>query len=117
MSWTTRALCPSRPAGSTVREVDLPGVLTFKLPVLQGHSQSRCPGVAVPADLRTNWPVRLVGAGIDRENPIAWLVRRVRATHPGCVRSHNYEAGCGWLVTAYKMLKSERSQDDSLWPE
>ncbi|WP_256999755.1 SAM-dependent methyltransferase [Mycobacterium intracellulare] len=65
-------------AGTTVYEIDQPEVLAFKSDVLQEmHAQPRCRRVVVPADLRTDWPARLVGAGFEPAKRTAWLAEGI----------------------------------------
>lgn len=59
-------------------EVDLPGMVAFKDRVLTDeHARPRCDRVAVPADLRGDWPAALLAAGFDRTRPTAWLLEGV----------------------------------------
>ena len=59
--------------GSVVYEIDQPKVLAFKTQTLAVHDVR--PGaryVAVPADLRQDWPQALREAGFDPSAPTAW---------------------------------------------
>jgi methyltransferase (TIGR00027 family) len=60
--------------GTVLYEIDQPKVLAFKSETLAGHdakpSVSRY--VAVPADLRHDWPKALHEAGFDTTAPTAW---------------------------------------------
>jgi methyltransferase (TIGR00027 family) len=59
--------------GSVVYEIDQPKVLEFKTQALADHDVR--PGaryVAVPADLRQDWPTTLRDAGFDPSAPTAW---------------------------------------------
>jgi methyltransferase (TIGR00027 family) len=59
--------------GSVVYEIDQPKVLEFKAQTLADHDVQ--PGtryVAVPADLRQDWPTALRDAGFDPSAPTAW---------------------------------------------
>jgi methyltransferase (TIGR00027 family) len=60
--------------GSVVYEIDQPKVLAFKTQTLAEHDVR--PGasryVAVPADLRHDWPKALRDAGFDPSAPTAW---------------------------------------------
>jgi methyltransferase (TIGR00027 family) len=59
--------------GSTVFEIDQPKVLAFKNDTL--HSRGLDPAiryVAVPVDLRQDWPTALREAGFDPNEPTAW---------------------------------------------
>lgn len=60
-------------AGSVVYEIDQPKVLAFKLEALRAHgAQPAARHVAVPVDLRADWPTALRDAGFDATEPTAW---------------------------------------------
>lgn len=61
------------PDGTTVYEIDQPEVLAHKQRVL-GATAPRARQVAVPCDLRDDWPDALRGSGFDPGRPTAWLV-------------------------------------------
>src|ERR1700749_4952446 len=61
------------PDGITVYELDQPKVLDFKLSTLTEHgSAPACNRIAVPVDLRHDWPAALQQAGFDASAPSAW---------------------------------------------
>jgi methyltransferase (TIGR00027 family) len=62
--------------GTTVFEIDHPGVLTFKNEALRDHGDSPSASryVPVPADLSDDWPKVLCDAGFDASEPTAWAV-------------------------------------------
>ena len=61
------------PDGVTVYELDQPRVLEFKSSTLAEHgAQPACDRVAVPVDLRQDWPTALRQAGFDASAPSAW---------------------------------------------
>jgi methyltransferase (TIGR00027 family) len=62
--------------GTTVFEIDHPGVLTFKNDALREHGDSPMVSryVPVPADLFDAWPDALCDAGFDGSAPTAWAV-------------------------------------------
>jgi methyltransferase (TIGR00027 family) len=61
------------PDGVTVYELDQPRVLEFKLSTLTEHgAEPACNRVAVPVDLRQDWPKALRQAGFDPSTPSAW---------------------------------------------
>ena len=63
------------PDGVTVYELDQPRVLDFKLSTLEEHgAQAACNRIAVPVDLRHDWPTALQQAGFDVSAPSAWSV-------------------------------------------
>jgi methyltransferase (TIGR00027 family) len=60
---------------SVVFEIDQPQVLQFKEEVLASHRvASKARHVAVPVDLRQDWPKALRDAGFDASEPTAWSV-------------------------------------------
>ncbi|MDV3125679.1 class I SAM-dependent methyltransferase [Mycobacterium sp. 21AC1] len=60
---------------SAVYEIDQPQVLQFKAEVLQSqHAQPGTHYVAVPVDLRQDWPKSLQAMGFDATQPTAWSV-------------------------------------------
>ena len=61
------------PDGVTVYELDQPRVLDFKGSTLTEHgAQPACNRVAVPVDLRQDWPKALQQAGFDASAPSVW---------------------------------------------
>ncbi len=61
------------PDGMTVYELDQPKVLDFKASTLAEHgAKPACNRVAVPVDLRQDWPSALRQAGFDPDAPSAW---------------------------------------------
>ena len=61
------------PDGTTVYEIDQPRVLEFKSATLAEHgAEPACDRVAVPADLRRDWPEALRQAGFNPSAPSAW---------------------------------------------
>ncbi len=60
-------------SGTVVYELDQPKVLEFKKRVLAAHAARPATGyVAVPIDLRKDWPKALRQAGFDASRPTAW---------------------------------------------
>ncbi|MUL66431.1 SAM-dependent methyltransferase [Mycobacterium sp. CBMA 234] len=60
--------------GTVVFEIDQPMVLAFKEDTLAAHGvQPAARHVAVPIDLRQDWPEALRQAGFDSTRPTAWL--------------------------------------------
>lgn len=70
----TRAYRLRWPNGTVVYELDQPQVLAHKQSVLNyaGASPS-CERIAVPADLREDWPTELLAAGVRPAERTAWL--------------------------------------------
>jgi methyltransferase (TIGR00027 family) len=61
-------------ADTTVYEIDQPKVLEFKARTLAAHdAHAVARDVAVPIDLRQDWPTALREAGFDTSQPTAWL--------------------------------------------
>ena len=59
--------------GSAVYEIDQPKVLAFKAEALRAHdAKPTTRYVAVPVDLRHDWPKALQEAGFDPTEPSAW---------------------------------------------
>ncbi len=59
--------------GSRVYEIDQPKVLAFKTDALRAHgAEPAARYVAVPVDLRHDWPTALRDAGFDPTEPTAW---------------------------------------------
>jgi methyltransferase (TIGR00027 family) len=59
--------------GSVVYEIDQPKVLAFKSETLHAHgAEPATRHVAVPVDLRHDWPKALREAGFDAGEPTAW---------------------------------------------
>ncbi|TMR30696.1 SAM-dependent methyltransferase [Nonomuraea zeae] len=73
------------PPGTTVFELDFADVLAFKAAVIASRTtppagqlaRPTCRHVAVPADLREDWPQTLAEAGFDRRRPAAWLAEGI----------------------------------------
>ncbi|MFP5020248.1 SAM-dependent methyltransferase [Pseudonocardia phyllosphaerae] len=61
--------------GTTVFEIDQPGVLRFKQEALDATgAPARAALRLVPADLRQDWPAALQEASLDTAAPTSWLV-------------------------------------------
>jgi methyltransferase (TIGR00027 family) len=61
------------PDGVTVFELDQPRVLDFKASTLHQHgAEPTCNRIAVPVDLRQDWPTALQDNGFDASKPSAW---------------------------------------------
>ncbi len=80
----SRAFRLDWPAGTTVYEIDQPKVLQYKTATLQAHGAvARAQHVAVPIDLREDWPAALIEAGFDSTQPTAWLAEELLPYLPG----------------------------------
>ena len=74
----TRAFRLALPAAVTLFELDLPDVLAWKADVLAAESaMPTCRHVAVPVDLRGDWPGALASAGYRADVPTAWLAEGI----------------------------------------
>ncbi|HEY6574330.1 MAG TPA: class I SAM-dependent methyltransferase [Mycobacterium sp.] len=61
-------------AETVVYEIDQPKVLEFKSETLRAHgAKAAARDVAIPIDLRQDWPTALRAAGFDASEPTAWL--------------------------------------------
>jgi methyltransferase (TIGR00027 family) len=62
------------PAGTRVFEIDQPEVIEFKTKTLAGlGAQPTADRRTVAVDLREDWPAALREAGLDTDQPIAWI--------------------------------------------
>jgi methyltransferase (TIGR00027 family) len=62
------------PGGTVVSEIDQPKVLEFKGATLRAHGAEPAAGyVAIPIDLRLDWPKALRDGGFDPQKPTAWI--------------------------------------------
>ncbi len=68
-----RAYRLSWPDGTTVYELDQPGVIAAKARLL-ADDQPRCRRVAIGIDLADDWPSALQTAGLERQTPTVWLI-------------------------------------------
>ena len=80
------------PAGTTVYELDLPKVLDFKAQVLRRHGVDQTATVvALPVDLRDDWPTVLTNAGFNSSEPTAWLAEGLLPFLPGAAQDLLFE--------------------------
>jgi methyltransferase (TIGR00027 family) len=78
-----RAYRLSWPAGVTVFEIDQPEVIQFKNATLADlDAQPTADVIAVPIDLRNDWPAALRAAGFDADRPSAWIAEGLLAFLP-----------------------------------
>jgi methyltransferase (TIGR00027 family) len=71
----TRAFRLPWPAGVRLFELDLPELLTYKENVLSSQQAvPQCDRTLVPVDLRDDWPPALIAAGLQPNEPTAWLI-------------------------------------------
>ncbi|MFJ5520997.1 SAM-dependent methyltransferase [Streptomyces griseoluteus] len=116
----TRAFRLDWPSGSTVWEVDRPGVLGFKERVLAGAGAVPSAGrVPVPVDLRGDWAAALVGAGLEPGLPTAWLAEGLLLYLPADAERRlvavvdELSAPDSMLGYEVKLLKEARAVRDS----
>ncbi|SEP78497.1 methyltransferase, TIGR00027 family [Mycobacterium sp. 88mf] len=77
---------------SVVFEIDQPQVLQFKEEVLASHrAVPKARHVAVPVDLRQDWPKALQDAGFDATEPTAWSVEGLLPYLPADAQDQLFE--------------------------
>ncbi|QRY47852.1 class I SAM-dependent methyltransferase [Mycolicibacterium boenickei] len=77
---------------SVVFEIDQPQVLQFKEEVLASHRAApKARHVAVPVDLRQDWPKALRDAGFDATEPTAWSVEGLLPYLPADAQDQLFE--------------------------
>ncbi|MEY9964595.1 methyltransferase (TIGR00027 family) [Streptacidiphilus sp. MAP12-16] len=70
----SRAYRLAWPHGTRLFEIDMAEPLGFKQSVLDAEqAEARCERVAVPVDLREDWPAALAAAGHDPAEPTVWI--------------------------------------------
>jgi methyltransferase (TIGR00027 family) len=80
------------PDGTTVYELDQPRVLDFKAATLAEHgAEPECTRVAVPVDLRHDWPAALQQAGFDATLPSAWSAEGLMPYLPAAAQELLFE--------------------------
>jgi methyltransferase (TIGR00027 family) len=80
------------PDGTTVYELDQPRVLEFKSSTLDDHgAEPACNRVAVPVDLREDWPEALRQAGFDSSAPSAWSAEGLMPYLPAAAQDLLFE--------------------------
>jgi methyltransferase (TIGR00027 family) len=80
------------PDGTTVYELDQPRVLEFKSSTLAEHgAEPACHRVAVPVDLRQDWPEALRQAGFDSSASSAWSAEGLMPYLPAAAQDLLFE--------------------------
>jgi methyltransferase (TIGR00027 family) len=75
------------PDGVTVYELDQPKVLDFKASTLAEHgAEPACNRIAVPVDLRHDWPNALREAGFDASAPSVWSAEGITPYLPAAAQ-------------------------------
>ena len=101
-SW--RLPWPDEPDGTTVYELDQPRVLEFKLSTLAGHGAApACNRVAVPVDLREDWPAALRQAGFDAGAPSVWSAEGLMPYLPAAAQELLFERIHGLTVAGSRV--------------
>ena len=82
----------SWPDGTTVYELDQPRVLEFKSSTLAEHgAEPACNRIAVPVDLRHDWPEALQQAGFDASAPSVWSAEGLMPYLPAAAQELLFE--------------------------
>lgn len=80
------------PDGTTVYELDQPRVLEFKASTLAEHgARPACNRIAVPVDLRQDWPEALRQAGFDPSQPSVWSAEGLMPYLPSAAQDLLFE--------------------------
>ena len=92
------------PDGTTVYELDQPRVLEFKSSTLSEHgAEPTCNRVAVPVDLRQDWPTALRQAGFDASAPSAWSAEGLMQYLPAAAQDLLFDRVQGLTVAGSRM--------------
>ena len=105
------------PDGTTVYELDQPRVLDFKSSTLAEHgAEPACNRIAVPVDLRQDWPKALQEAGFDASAPSAWSAEGLMPYLPAAAQDLLFERVQG-LTAAGSRIAVEALGPKFLDPE
>jgi methyltransferase (TIGR00027 family) len=92
------------PDGTTVYELDQPRVLEFKSSTLAEHgARPACNRIAVPVDLRQDWPTALQEAGFDSSAPSVWSAEGLMPYLPAAAQELLFERVQGLTVTGSRV--------------
>lgn len=92
------------PDGTTVYELDQPRVLEFKATTLREHGvEPACHRVAVPVDLRHDWPTALQEAGFDASAPSVWSAEGLMPYLPAAAQDLLFDRIQGLTVTGSRV--------------
>jgi methyltransferase (TIGR00027 family) len=92
------------PDGVTVYELDQPRVLEFKLSTLTEHgAEPACKRVAVPVDLRQDWPAALQQAGFDPSAPSVWSAEGLMPYLPAAAQELLFDRVHGLTVAGSRV--------------
>jgi methyltransferase (TIGR00027 family) len=101
-SW--RLPWPDAPDGTTVYELDQPRVLEFKSSTMAEHgAEPACNRVAVPVDLRQDWPAALRQAGFDASAPSVWSAEGLMPYLPARAQELLFHRVQGLTVTGSRI--------------
>ena len=100
------------PDGVTVYELDQPKVLDFKASTLREHgAEPACHRVAVPVDLRQDWPAALRQAGFDPSAPSVWSAEGLTPYLPAAASDLLFERVHELTVTGSRVAVEALSPD------
>ncbi|MGH3959371.1 class I SAM-dependent methyltransferase [Mycobacterium sp.] len=92
------------PDGTTVYELDQPRVLEFKASTLAEHgAEPACNRIAVPVDLRQDWPTALRQAGFDASTPSAWSAEGLLPYLPAAAQELLFDRVQGLTATGSRL--------------
>jgi methyltransferase (TIGR00027 family) len=92
------------PDGTAVYELDQPRVLDFKSSTLAEHgAEPACNRVAVPVDLRQDWPTALQQAGFDPSAPSVWSAEGLMPYLPAAAQELLFDRVQGLTVTGSRI--------------
>jgi methyltransferase (TIGR00027 family) len=95
---------PDGPDGVTVYELDQPRVLEFKASTLAEHgAEPACDRVAVPVDLRQDWPAALRQAGFDASAPSVWSAEGLMPYLPAAAQELLFDRVQGLTVSGSRV--------------
>jgi methyltransferase (TIGR00027 family) len=112
-------------ADTVVFEIDQPKVLAYKGDTLDAHGAvPTATRVAVPVDLRDDWPAALIGAGFDPGRPTAWLAEGLLPYLPADAQDRLFErvtalstAGSRIAVEAFDPHRQQTDEQRDAWRE
>jgi methyltransferase (TIGR00027 family) len=100
------------PDGVTVYELDQPKVLDFKASTLHEHgAEPACHRVAVPVDLRQDWPAALRQTGFDPSAPSVWSAEGLTPYLPAAASDLLFERVHELTVTGSRVAVEALSPD------
>jgi methyltransferase (TIGR00027 family) len=92
------------PDGTTVYELDQPRVLDFKSSTLAEHGAGpACNRIAVPVDLRQDWPAALQQHGFDAGAPSVWSAEGLMPYLPAAAQDLLFDRVQGLTATGSRV--------------